>query len=441
MANKSYKESSVKTVADSIRDKLSEDTPTSEKFKIGEMGEAVRNIKSYEYYRDKFIIDNAGAIRFSKGWISSIDQDEEHPCVYEIIDADNGILHAFTRSIILKAALCVDPDDHTKFRITRIFFDGGNGQQLIGSTATIIQNGVQIPHFIAEQDDVFSIHDSETYNAVYTSETAPAMVGQTSYVMGEAERLFLNRKIKVTGIDEELSFSILTNLFKDGNEISLKEIFNMKFTVEDIDFKWKLPTNLQFSHPSWVENPLPVYYYPTVSPSTFITIRNDGVKFVVGCTMTGVGPLYTRKYNKKIPMGVFPDYTLEMTEESEYFLSVGSFTLSGDYAREPYEPADYTITSNPQTIGPCGDDHDNPGYKEVDTKIYNCISDNNGYFYILTNPDSTASAFDSNGYSTFLWNNTLQNLVLKTYSGFSKVPSETLRLPIDLHHRFIGYGG
>jgi hypothetical protein len=79
MANKGYKESSVKGVADAIRSKMSEDTPTTTKFKIGEMGEAVRNIKSYEYYRDKFIIDNAGAIRFAKGWISDVAQDEEHP--------------------------------------------------------------------------------------------------------------------------------------------------------------------------------------------------------------------------------------------------------------------------------------------------------------------------------------------------------------------------
>lgn len=434
MANKGYKESSVKGVADAIRSKMSEDAPTTTKFKIGEMGEAVRNIKSYEYYRDKFIIDNVGAIRFAKGWISDVAQDEEHPCVYEIIDNDTGIIHAFTRSIILKAALCVDPDDHTKFRITRIFFDGGNGQQLIGSTATIVQNGVQIPHFIAEQDDVFSIHNSETYNAVYTSETAPAMVGQTSYTMGTAEQLFINRKIKVTGIDEELSFGILTDLFKDGNEISLKEIFNMKFSIEDIDFKWKLSGSCAYNHKT--EAGETIYYYnppfQTTSVEPFIAIDSGGVSFIVGCTMfcqPDDGTSYTTTTSKSMPMGTNPPFYYTLTKLYKSFLSKGEFinTETGvEYSRETEYPEEYSYSDTPIMAGPGSEE---PEWVEVNTRYIYEISDNDAYMFILYNPSSTSNAFNSNGYSTFLWNNTLQNLELKMVSKFGTLlPSEVIKL-------------
>jgi len=446
MANKGYKESSVKGVADAIRSKMSEDTPTTTKFKIGEMGEAVRSIKSYEYYRDKFIIDNAGAIRFAKGWISDVAQDEEHPCVYEIIDNDTGIIHAFTRSIILKAALCVDPDDHTKFRITRIFFDGGNGQQLIGSTASIVQNGVRIPHFIAEQDNVFSIDNSETVNAVYTSETAPAMVGQTSYSMGEAERLFINRKIKVTGFDAEQSFSILTDLFKDGKEISLKEIFNMKFTLDDIDFKWKLNGSCVYKEKN--DKGETVYYYnppfnePSINP--VMIIGSSGVSFTVGCTMSCTlangGMFHTTTTRKSKPMGTNPPFYYTLTEINERFLSEGEFINTEDgvrYSRETESPAEYSYSRETIMAGPSSDE---PEWVPVDTEYHYGITDNDAYMYILYNPSSTSLAFNSNGYSTFLWNNTLQDLVLKTLSGFSgTLPSEIVHLlPRTLKNTFNG---
>jgi hypothetical protein len=435
MANKGYKESSVKGVADAIRSKMSEDTPTTTKFKIGEMGEAVRNIKSYEYYRDKFIIDNAGAIRFAKGWISDVAQDEEHPCVYEIIDNDTGIIHAFTRSIILKAALCVDPDDHTKFRITRIFFDGGNGQRLVGSTAAIVQNGVRIPHFIAEQDDAFSIHDSETYHAVYTSETAPAMVGQTSYSMSESERLFINRKIKVTGFDAEQSFSILTDLFKDGKEISLKEIFNMKFTLADIDFKWKLNGSCAYKHKT--EAGGTIYYYdpphlqsPSVEP--FIIIGSSGVSFTVGCTMScdyDGGTSYKISTEKSMPMGTNPPFYYTLTELYKLFLSKGEFIHTEDgvqYSRETEYPPEGSYSDTPIDAGPSSDE---PKWVEVDTRYVYEVSDNDAYMFILYNPSSTSLAFNSNGYSTFLWNNTLQNLELKMASKFgTPLPSEVRQI-------------
>jgi hypothetical protein len=141
------------------------------------------------------------------------------------------------------------------------------------------------------------------------------------------------------------------------------------------------------------------------------------------------GTSYKISTEKSMPMGTNPPFYYTLTELYKLFLSKGEFIHTEDgvqYSRETEYPPEGSYSDTPIDAGPSSDE---PKWVEVDTRYVYEVSDNDAYMFILYNPSSTSLAFNSNGYSTFLWNNTLQNLELKMASKFgTPLPSEVRQI-------------